>query len=61
VRPWQDRLQVEEHVSPTKQRANLGKIGAKVVRQGRGATFQLTEVAGKRGLFEKLLCLIDVL
>ncbi len=37
----------------------LVKIGAKVVRHGRYATFQLAEVAVPRGLFEIILRLID--
>jgi len=40
-------------------REKLVKIGAKVVRHGRYVTFQLAEVAMPRGLFQKILSLID--
>jgi hypothetical protein len=42
-------------------REKLIKIGAKVVSHGRYVTFQLAEVAVPRGLFEKILRLIDEL
>ncbi len=48
-----------EHWSMTTLREKLGKIGAKVVRRGRYVTFQLAEVAVSRGLFRKILSLID--
>ncbi len=48
-----------EHWSLTTLRQKLVKIGAKVVRHGRYVTFQLAEVAVPRGLFEKILSLID--
>jgi len=43
----------------TTLREKLVKIGAKVVRHGRYATFQLAEVAVPRELFRKILSLID--
>ncbi len=48
-----------EHWSLTTLREKLVKIGAKVVRHGRYATFQLAEVAVSRNLFRKILSLID--
>ncbi len=48
-----------EHWSLTMLREKLVKIGAKVVRHGRYVTFQLAEVAVPRGLFRKILSLID--
>ncbi len=48
-----------EHWSLTTLREKLVKIGAKVVRHGRYVTFQLAEVAVPRGLFRKILRLID--
>ncbi len=48
-----------EHWSLTTLREKLIKIGAKVVRHGRYVTFQLAEVAVPRGLFQKILSLID--
>ncbi len=48
-----------EQGSLTTLREKLVKIGAKVVRHGRYVTFQLAEVAVPRGLFEKILSLID--
>ena len=45
--------------SLTTLREKLVKIGAKVVRHGRYVTFQLAEVAVPRGLFQKILSLID--
>ena len=45
--------------SLTTLREKLVKIGAKVVRHGRYVTFQLAEVAVPRGLFRKILRLID--
>ncbi len=50
-----------EHCSLTTLRKKLVKIGAKVVSHGRYVTFQLAEVAVPRGLFEKILRLIDEL
>ena len=47
------------HWSMTTLREKLVKIGAKVVRHGRYVTFQLAEVAVPRGLFRKILRLID--
>ena len=43
----------------TTLRYKLVKIGAKVVRHDRYVTFQLAEVAVPRGLFRKILRLID--
>ncbi len=43
----------------TTLREKLVKIGAKVVRHGRYVTFQLAEVVVPRGLFRKILRLID--
>ncbi len=40
-------------------REKLVKIGAKVVRYGRYATFQMAEVAVPRDLFREILRLID--
>ncbi len=40
-------------------REKLVEIGAKVVRHGRYVTFQWAEVAVPRGLFQKVLALID--
>ncbi len=48
-----------EHWSLTTLREKLVKIGAKVVHHGRYVTFQLAEVAVPRGLFQKILTLID--
>jgi hypothetical protein len=48
-----------EHWSLTTLREKLVKIGAKVVSHGRYVTFQLAEVAVPRGLFQKILSLID--
>ncbi len=48
-----------EHWSLTTLREKLVKIGAKVIRHGRYATFQLAEVAVPRSLFQKILDLID--
>jgi len=48
-----------EHWSLTTLREKLVKIGAKVVRHGRYATFQMAEVAVPRELFRKILSLID--
>ena len=48
-----------EHRSLTTLREKLVKIGAKVVRHGRYVTFQLAEMAVPRGLFRKILSLID--
>jgi len=45
--------------SLTTLREKLVKIGAKVVRHGRYVTFQLTEVAVSKILFQKILALID--
>jgi hypothetical protein len=50
-----------EHWSLTTLREKLVKIGARVVRHGRYATFQLAEVAVPKELFRKILSLIDVL
>ena len=46
------------HWSLTTLREKLTMIGAKVVRHGRYATFQLAEAAVPRSLFEKTLALI---
>ena len=48
-----------EHWSLTTLREKLVKIGAKVVRHGRYATFQMAEVAVPRELFRKILSLIE--
>jgi hypothetical protein len=48
-----------EHWSLTTLREKLVKIGAKVVHHGRYVTFQLAEVAVPKGLFKKILALID--
>ncbi|MFP6772014.1 MAG: IS1380 family transposase, partial [Alphaproteobacteria bacterium] len=48
-----------EHWSLMTLREKLVKIGAKVVRHGRYVTFQLTEVAVPRKLFQKILDLIN--
>ena len=48
-----------EHWSPTTLREKLVKIGARVVRHGWYATFQLAEVAVPRALFRKILSQID--
>ena len=48
-----------EHWTLTTLREKLVKIGAKVVSHGRYVTFQLAEVAVPRGLFQKILGLID--
>lgn len=48
-----------EHWSLTTLREKLVKIGAKVVRHGRYATFQMAEVAVPREQFRKILSLID--
>ena len=48
-----------EHWSLTTLREKLIKIGAKIVRHGRYATFQLAEVAIPRALFAEILHLID--
>ena len=45
--------------SLTSLREKLVKIGAKVVRHARYAVFQMAEVTVPRGLFEKILRLID--
>ncbi len=45
--------------SLTTLREKLVRIGAKVVSHGRYVTFQLAEVAVPRGLFQKILSLID--
>ena len=47
------------HWSITTLREKLIKIGAKVVRHGRYMTFQLAEVAISRGLFARILGLIE--
>ena len=47
------------HWSLTTLREKLIKIGAKVVRHSRYITFQMAEVAVPRGLFRKILRLID--
>ena len=47
------------HWSLTTLREKLIKIGAKVVRHSRYITFQMAEVAVSRGLFRKILRLID--
>ena len=44
-----------EYWSLTTPREKLVKIGAKVVRHGRYVTFQLTEAAMPRKLFQKIL------
>jgi hypothetical protein len=43
------------HWSLTTLRERLVKIGARIVRHGRYAVFQLAEVAVPRGLFEEIL------
>ncbi len=48
-----------EHWSLTTLRDKLIKIGAKVVRHGRYATFQMAEVAVPRGLFQEIPRRID--
>lgn len=48
-----------EHWSLTTLREKLIKIGAKIVRHGRYATFQLADVAISRALFAAILHLID--
>ena len=48
-----------EHWSLTTLREKLIKIGAKVVRHGHYATFQLAEVAIPKSLFAEIPCLID--
>ncbi len=48
-----------DHWSLTTLREKLVKIGAKVVRHGRYVTFQLAEVAVPRGLFQRILAMID--
>ncbi len=48
-----------EHWSLTTLQEKLVKIGAKLVSHGRYVTFQLAEVAVPRGLFQKILSLID--
>ncbi len=50
--------QAVEHWSLTTLREKLIKIGAKIVRHGRYATFQLAEVAIPRTLFAEILRLI---
>jgi len=50
-----------EHWSLTRLREKLVKIGAKVVSHGRYVTFQLAEVVVPKGLFRKILSLIDQL
>jgi hypothetical protein len=47
------------HWSLTTLREKLIKIGAKVVCHGRYITFQLAEIAVPRGLFERILGLIE--
>ena len=49
-----------EHWSLTTLQEKRMKISAKVVRQGRYASFQLAEVAVPRNLFEKILDLIKI-
>ena len=49
------------HWSLTTLREKLVKIGAKVVSHGRYVTFQMAEVVVPRGLFQKILRLIDKL
>ncbi len=48
-----------DHWLLTMLREKLVKIGAKVVRHGRYVTFQLTEIAVPRSIFQKVLDLID--
>ncbi len=48
-----------EHWSLTTLREKLVKIGAKVVSHGRYVNFQLADMAVPRGLFRKILRLID--
>ncbi len=48
-----------EHWSLTTLREKMVKIGAKVVSHGRYVTFQLSEVAVSKILFQKILALID--
>ena len=48
-----------EHWSLTTLREKLIKIGGRVVRHGRYATFQMAEVAIPRRLFAEILRLID--
>jgi len=50
-----------KHWSLTTLREKLVKIGAKIVRHGRFVTFQLIEVAVRRGLFREILWRIDEL
>ncbi len=45
--------------SLTSLREKLVKIGARIVRHGRYAVFQLAEVAVPRALFAEILCRID--
>jgi hypothetical protein len=47
--------------SMTTLREQLVKIGIKIVRPSRSATFQMTEVMVSRGLFEKILSAIAAL
>jgi hypothetical protein len=48
-----------EHWSLTTLREKLVKIGARIVRHGRYAVFQLAEVAVPRALFARILRRID--
>jgi Transposase DDE domain group 1 len=48
-----------EHWSPTTLREKLVKIGARIVRHGHYAVFQLAEVAVPRALFACILRRID--
>ena len=48
-----------EHWSLTTIREKLVKIGARIVRHGRSAIFQLAEVAVPRALFAEILRRID--
>jgi hypothetical protein len=57
-RPWPCRAAVE-HGSLTTLREKLVKIGARIVRHGRYAVFQLAEVAVPRSLFADILRRID--
>ena len=50
-----------EHWSLTTLREELVKIGVKVVSHGQYVTVQMAEVAVPRGLFQKILQLIDEL
>ena len=48
-----------EHWSLTTLREELVEIGVKVVSHGQYVTVQMAEVAVPRGLFRKILSLID--